>query len=143
MPTGKRKKRVTGIGGIFLRSDHPERLAKWYRDHLGIEARRQVATFSWTSPRPGHRTGNTVWAVLSSSERDWGPARPTAQVNYRVLNLDHVLDRLRKEGAAVSDRVEDSKYGRFGWVDDPDGNRIELWQPPRRYVSPERHVPME
>lgn len=137
--------RVTGLGGIFLKSRSPVKLAGWYRRNLGlaISPRGQVATWDWRSPRNPQRVGSSLWAALSPDDRDWGPARPTAQVNYRVDDLDRLLQQLRRARVRVDDRIETSSYGRFGWAYDPEGNRFELWEPPRRYRSPERHTPME
>ena len=141
LPTSKR---VIGIGGIFLRSKEPKRLARWYREHLGMAIDNQVVTYEWLSPRPDHRRGATVWAALPNDDRDWGRGHPTAMVNYRVENLDRVLVDLKEEGVEVDGKTEESEYGRFGWVTDPDGNRVELWEPPRMpYRSPERHIEME
>jgi hypothetical protein len=140
-----RRARVTGIGGVFLKSRNPERLAAWYRKNLGlvISPGGQVATWDWRSiRRPGH-VGSTLWAALSTGDREWGPGRPTAQVNYRVDELDRLLAQLRRAHVRVDDRIEESPYGRFGWAYDPEGNRFELWEPPRRYRSPERHTPMD
>ncbi len=137
------RERVSGIGGVFLRGRKPAKLAAWYRDRLGLSVKDQVAVFKWISPRPDHRVGHTVWAVLGTSDRGWGPGRSTAQVNYRVADLGRLLSQLRSEGVRVSDGVEVSRYGRFAWAEDPEGNRFELWEPPRRYRSPDRHVPME
>jgi predicted enzyme related to lactoylglutathione lyase len=139
----RRGRRVIGIGGIFLRSRRPEKLADWYRDHLGLSVEQQVAVFRWVSPRSGKRVGNTLWAVMAKGDRNWGPGKPTAQVNYRVANLDRLLRQLRAEGVPVSPKIEESSYGKFGWAEDPEGNRMELWQPPRRYRSSDRHVSME
>ncbi len=137
--------RVTGIGGVFLRSRAPLRLAAWYRKNLGlaISPRGQVATWDWRSTRSPRRTGSTLWAALGAGDRPWGPREATAQVNYRVNDLGRLLDQLRRARVRVDDRVEESSYGRFGWAYDPDGNRLELWEPPRRYRSPETHTPME
>jgi catechol 2,3-dioxygenase-like lactoylglutathione lyase family enzyme len=138
------KKRVTGIGGIFLRSKEPKRLARWYRDHLGMEVKDQVVVYEWLSPGVGHRPGATVWAALPTDDRDWGRGHPTAMVNYRVEDLDRLLAQLREEGVEVDGTTEESEYGRFGWVTDPDGNRVELWEPPRsRARSETRSVAME
>jgi len=138
------QRRVTGIGGVFLRSKEPKRLARWYREHLGMEIDAQVVTYEWLSPNSGHHRGSTVWAALPNDDRDWGKGRPTAMVNYRVQNLDEVLAQLKSEGVEVEGKTEESEYGRFGWVTDPDGNRVELWEPPPNgYRSTERHVPME
>ncbi len=134
---------MTGIGGVFLKSRAPRKLAGWYRKNLGlgISARGQVATWDWKSVRGPRRTGSTVWAALGAEDREWGHA--SAQVNYRVNDLDGLLNRLRRAGARVDDRTEESSYGRFGWAYDPEGNRFELWEPPRRYRSPEKHRAME
>lgn len=138
------RRRVVGIGGVFLRSKEPKRLARWYRDHLGMAIDNQVVTYEWLSPRHDHRRGATVWAALPSDDRDWGRGHPTAMVNYRVENLDQVLAELKQEGVEVDGKTEESEYGRFGWVTDPDGNRVELWEPPKSsYRSSERHVDME
>lgn len=80
---------------------------------------------------------------MAKRDRNWGPGQPTAMVNYRVSDLDRLLQQLRAEGVTVSPKVEESTYGKFGWADDPEGNRMELWEPPRRYRSSDRHVPME
>ncbi len=134
---------MTGIGGVFLRSRDPVRLAKWYRRHLGLDVRSQVVTFEWLSPSKGHPVGATLWAALSESDRPWGWGKPSAMVNYRVANLDRLLADLTREGCDVEVTRDESSYGRFGFVTDPEGNRIELWEPPRtRYRSPDRHVPM-
>ena len=140
----RRRARATGIGGIFLRSREPVRLAAWYRRHLGLSVspRGRVATWSWKAAVKGGRTGHTVWAALGSRERSWGPSRATAQVNYRVDDLDLLLTQLKRAGVRTDRKVEASSYGRFGWAYDPDGNRLELWEPPKRYRSAERHAPM-
>jgi catechol 2,3-dioxygenase-like lactoylglutathione lyase family enzyme len=108
-----------------------------------MDVRNQVMTFEWLSPTRSHRTGATLWAALHPDDKDWGRANPTAMVNYRVDDLDWLLAQLEKEGVPVEERAEDPSAGRFGWVTDPDGNRVELWEPPQsRYRSPDRHVPM-
>lgn len=135
---------VTGIGGVFLRSRRPSQLAAWYRAHLGVPVEKQVVTYEWVNPRTRSRVGSTLWAVLDDADRDWGPGQPSAMVNYRVRDLQRLLRRLRSEGVRVEGRMRRSSYGRFGWIIDPDGNRIELWEPPKgRYRSSDRHVPME
>jgi predicted enzyme related to lactoylglutathione lyase len=142
---GRRRpgRRVTGIGGKFLRARNPEKLADGYRVHLGISVKDHVAVFKWISPRSSKLVGHTVWAVLAEQDREWGPGHPTAQVNYRVHDLERTLAQLRKEGVTVSEKVEESDYGRFGWATDLEGNRMEPWEPPKRYRSPDRHASME
>lgn len=140
---GRRERRVIGIGGVFLRARNPGKLADWYRDHLGMSIKNQVAVFKWISPRGKKSVGNTLWAALAAGDRGWGRTNSTAQVNYRVANLDRLLKLLSTEGVRVSATVDESKYGRFGWAEDPEGNRLELWEPPKKYRSPDRHVSME
>ncbi|MFI5417289.1 MAG: VOC family protein [Candidatus Lutacidiplasmatales archaeon] len=135
--------RVTGIGGVFLRARNPEELAAWYRDHLGLEIKDQMAVYKWISPRGRKRAGTTLWAALGAGDREWGRGRPSAEVNYRVANLDQLLTQLRAKGVRVSPDAEPSAYGKFGWAEDPEGNRLELWEPPKRFQSSDRHVPME
>lgn len=141
----RRRAKATGIGGIFLKSRAPKRLAAWYRRNLGLTVSPggQVATWDWHSIHRPRRVGSTLWAALASDDREWGPGQPTAQVNYRVDDLDRLLTQLRRARVRVDDRIEESSYGRFGWAYDPEGNRFELWEPPRRYRSPEKHTPME
>ncbi len=143
--TSSRRARVTGIGGVFLKSKSPVKLAGWYRRHLGLRVspRGQVATWDWRSTGTSRRVGSTLWAALAVDDREWGPNEPTAQVNYRVDDLDRLLAQLRRSGVRVDDRTEESVFGRFGWAYDPEGNRFELWEPPPRYRSPEKHTPME
>ncbi|MCI4341681.1 MAG: VOC family protein [Thermoplasmata archaeon] len=142
---GKQKKvgRVTGIGGVFLRARKPEELATWYRDHLGLEIKDQMVVYKWISPGRGKRIGTTLWAALAAGDREWGRSRPSAAVNYRVANLDRLLVQLRAKGVRVSRDAEASSYGKFAWAEDPEGNRLELWEPPKRYQASDRHVPME
>ena len=123
-------KRVTGIGGIFFKADDPERLAAWYREHLGIAiaAGESYFSFNWRDDRDGD--GMTVWSLFER-DSDYFRSEVPFMVNYRVDDLDGLLTALRSEGVAVDDRLEETPYGRFAWLTDPEGNRIELWEPPR------------
>lgn len=117
--------RVTGIGGVFFKARDKDRLLAWYRDHLGIDVQDWGgATFEWRGK------GHTVWSVFKHDSDYFGPGAQPFMVNYRVANLARMLDQLRREDVTVDDRVEESEFGKFGWIVDPDGNRIELWEPP-------------
>jgi predicted enzyme related to lactoylglutathione lyase len=123
-------KRVTGIGGIFFKARDPKGLKDWYRDHLGIESGDSGATFKWRDREYPERVGCTVWAPFPGDTRYFDPSESPFMINYRVENLDRLLRQLRNEGVEVDDRIEEYEYGRFGWIMDPEGNRIELWEPP-------------
>lgn len=124
-------KRVTGIGGIFIKSANVERLREWYRKHLGIEVEPWGGTaFQWRGPHNPDGLGTTVWNIFEASSGYFDPSKAQFMVNYRVEALHPLLAALRGEGCQVDDKVEESEYGKFGWVVDPDGNKIELWEPP-------------
>ncbi|HJV91507.1 MAG TPA: VOC family protein [Holophagaceae bacterium] len=123
--------RVTGIGGIFFKAKQPKELGVWYRDHLGVPVDEWGgAAFSWQSEANPSGVGTTVWSPFEDSSSYFG--RPTAQfmINFRVRDLQALLAQLRAAGCAVDEKVEESEFGKFGWVTDPEGNRVELWQPP-------------
>jgi predicted enzyme related to lactoylglutathione lyase len=122
--------RVRGIGGVFFKSEDPERLYAWYEKHLGIAGRPdQGATFVWQSAEDPSRREMTVWAVFPGTTKYFSPSTAPFMLNYIVDDLDATLKELREAGVTVDDRVEDYDYGKFGWIMDPDGNRIELWEP--------------
>lgn len=124
-------RRVTGIGGIFIKSKDPDRLRAWYRDHLGMDVQDWGGmTFQWQTPEHPNPDGATVWSVFKDSSTYFAPSTAPFMVNYRVDDLHAVLAALREEGCDVDAKVEESEFGKFGWVMDPDGNRIELWEPP-------------
>ena len=124
-------KRVTGIGGIFIKSADPARLREWYQKHLGIPVEAWGGTaFNWAGPHNPDGHGTTVWNIFEASSAYFDPSQAQFMVNYRVDKLRPLLDALRAEGCRVDDKVDESEYGKFGWVVDPDGNKIELWEPP-------------
>ncbi len=125
-------KRVTGIGGIFFKSKDPEGLREWYREHLGIESdgANGAASFHWREADDPEREGLTVWSAFPDNTSYFDPSKAPFMINYRVANLDWLLAQLREEGVAVDPKIEEYDYGRFAWIIDPEGNRIELWEPP-------------
>ena len=123
--------RVTGIGGIFFKARDPATLRAWYRTHLGIDVQEWGGfAFRWNDPALPDREGVTVWNVFPAQSTYFDPSPAPFMVNYRVADLARVLADLRAEGCAVDDTAQESEYGRFGWVMDPEGNRVELWEPP-------------
>jgi predicted enzyme related to lactoylglutathione lyase len=125
--------RVTGIGGIFLRARDPKSLNAWYAKHLGIQlADYGGATFLWSDEIP-LTTGSTTWSLFPEDTKYFGSGNEKgpqqAMVNYRVDNLDELLTQLAAANVPIDPKREDASYGRFAWITDPEGNRIELWQP--------------
>ena len=114
---------ITGFGGAFLRADDPDALARWYETHLGLERTGSFFTFP-----AGVQPGPVVLALFSRDDETF-PARQAAMVNLQVDDLDGVLDRLAADGVTVDPDRTDDGFGRFGWFTDPEGNRVELWQP--------------
>lgn len=124
-------KRVTGIGGIFFTAKDPAALRAWYKKHLGIDVQEWGGTaFQWTDEAGKPVGGTTVWSIGPAGSGAFAPSQAPFMVNYRVADLAVLLAALRKEGCQVLEKTDDSEYGKFGWVIDPEGNKVELWEPP-------------
>jgi predicted enzyme related to lactoylglutathione lyase len=124
-------KRVTGIGGIFFKAKKPKELSQWYQQHLGVPLEAWGgAVFRWQSADNPSGVGSTVWNPFEEKTTYFGPGPSSFMVNFRVHDLHALLAALRAEGCAVDEKVDESEFGKFGWVTDPDGNRVELWEPP-------------
>jgi predicted enzyme related to lactoylglutathione lyase len=123
--------RVTGIGGIFIKARDPEALRAWYHRHLGIPVEEWGGTaFRWQTPEAPNPDGTTVWSIMPDSSNYFAPSQARFMVNYRVENLAALLEALRAEGCDVDPKTDESEFGKFGWVMDPEGNKLELWEPP-------------
>ena len=124
-------KRVTGIGGIFFHAKDPAMLREWYKEHLGIDVQECGGTaFVWADGDGKPMKGTTVWSIGTADSDHFAPSSANFVINYRVEDLTSLLKALRAEGCNVLDKTDDSEYGKFGWVMDPEGNKVELWQPP-------------
>ena len=122
-------KRVTGVGGVFFSAKDPAKLRSWYKTHLGIDVQEWGgAAFRWVDADGTPANGTTAWLIADGSS--FAPSNATFMVNYRVADLHGLLKLLREEGCQVLEKVEESEFGIFGWVIDPEGNKVELWQPP-------------
>jgi len=123
--------RVTGIGGIFFKAKDPVALRAWYMKHLGIDVQDWGgAAFRWTDEAGNPTSGTTIWSVGGADGDQFAPGKSSFMINYRVADLHGLLAVLRGEGCNVLEKTEDSEYGKFGWVIDPETNKVELWQPP-------------
>lgn len=123
-------KRVTGIGGIFFKTQDPEKLKAWYEQHLGIKRGEYGTEFYWRDKDNSERVGYTVWSLFPHTTKYFDPSASSFMVNYRVANLKELAEALRKEGVTIAGGIEEFEYGKFAWVIDPDGNKVELWEPP-------------
>jgi len=123
---------VTGLGGVFFKAEDPEKLYSWYEKHLGIkrEPHGQGSTFRWRDDEGNE--GATAWAIFPKATKYFDPSRAPFMLNYRVDDLDRLLEKLREAGAQIDPKREDCEYGRFAWIIDPEGNRIELWEPAKK-----------
>ena len=121
--------RVLGIGGVFIKSPNPDALRAWYQRHLGLDLQPWGGMAFQVDP-VRDKGAQTVWSVFDAASTYFAPSTAPFMINYRVADLDTLLATLRAEGCAVDARSDASEFGKFGWVMDPDGNRIELWEPP-------------
>lgn len=120
--------RVTGIGGIFFRARDPAALGAWYRVHLGLQVSDwNGAIFQWGGE--GSEPGMTIWSLYPAEDGTTASAAPPFMINFRVADLDALLAALKAEGCNVLDETQASEQGKFGWVIDPEGNKVELWEP--------------
>jgi predicted enzyme related to lactoylglutathione lyase len=124
-------KRVTGIGGVFFKAKDAPALQAWYKRHLGIDVQTWGgAAFRWTDGDGKPVGGTTAWSIGAEDSDQFAPSSAPFMVNYRVEDLRALLAALKEEGCDVLEKVDESEYGKFGWVMDPEGNKVELWEPP-------------
>ena len=124
-------KRVTGIGGIFFKARDPVGLQAWYKLHLGIDVKPWGgAAFDWTDDDGKPVGGTTAWSIGAMGGDHFAPSTSSFMVNYRVEDLHDLGKAPKEEGCNVLDKMDESEYGKFAWVMDPEGNKVELWQPP-------------
>jgi predicted enzyme related to lactoylglutathione lyase len=121
---------------FLLHSGRHERASSWYQKHLGLEPEGNSLVFKWRGVNKPEETGHIVLALFPNDTKYFQPSEKAYMINLRVENLAQLLDVLRKEGVKVDDRIEEYEYGKFGWIMDPEGNRIELWDQVTRSSDP-------
>jgi predicted enzyme related to lactoylglutathione lyase len=123
--------RVTGLGGLFFKAEDPEALYTWYENHLGLtRGSDEAVTFRWRQHDDKEKEARTVWGIFPETTQYFNPSRASFMMNFRVADLDALLQALQEEGVEIYPHREDYEYGCFAWIMDPEGNRIELWEPP-------------
>lgn len=120
--------KVTGIGGIFIKSDQPEQLKSWYKTHLQLPIDQYGWTFVWKDDKT-NKKALTQWSIMESRSNYFDPSQQPFMVNYRVDDLHELLTQLKRNGISQIGNMEQYDYGKFAWIQDPDGNKIELWEP--------------
>ncbi len=122
-------KRVTGIGGIFFKCQDPVGLRNWYRDHLGLVTNEYGSLFEFRYSENPEKKGYLQWSTFSSDTHYLEPSEKEFMINYRVQNIEKLVELLRQEGVTILDEIESYEYGKFVHIMDPEGNKIELWEP--------------
>lgn len=122
-------KRVTGIGGIFFKSENPEKLKEWYNKHLGLQTDAYGTNFVWRQGENPNKKGHTQWSPFKADTKYFNPSEKSFMINYRVENLEKLVAILKEEGVTVLDKIETFEYGKFVHILDAEGNKIELWEP--------------
>jgi predicted enzyme related to lactoylglutathione lyase len=122
-------KKVTGIGGIFFKSQDPEKMREWYSKHLGLENSPYGTNFEWLQSKDPTKKGSTVWSPFKETTKYFEPSTKEFMINYIVEDIEALVEELKSEGVTIVDKIEDSDYGKFVHIVDLEGNKIELWQP--------------
>jgi len=121
--------RILGIGGVFFKSANRDQMREWYSKHLGLADKGQGVMLPWREHDDPQKEQVTVWTVFAASTKYFDPSPAPFMINYIVDDMDALLDRLKQEGVKIDAKRMDESYGRFAWIYDLDGNKIELWQP--------------
>jgi predicted enzyme related to lactoylglutathione lyase len=122
--------RVTGIGGVFFKAKDAKMLAAWYEKHLGIPFQDKLYTgFNWVNPHHPTNPGHTAFSIFDAKSEYFAPSGQPFMFNFRVMDLRNLIEVLRKEGVTIVGELEEYDYGLFAWIMDPEGNKIELWEP--------------
>ena len=121
--------RILGIGGVFFKSANRNQLREWYATHLGLVATGGSVSLPWREHDDPQKEHVTVWGLFPDTTKYFDPSKAPFMINYIVDDMDVLLERLKQEGVKIDDKRMNESYGRFAWIYDSDGNKIELWQP--------------
>jgi len=121
-------KKVTGIGGIFFKCKDPKKIREWYETNLGFNTNDYGAVFEWRQGADTTKKGFTQWSPFNEKTRYFEPSTKDFMINYRVENIDALIEQLKKNGVTIVDTIETVEYGKFVHIMDIEGNKIELWE---------------
>lgn len=121
--------KVTGVGGVFFKARDPKQLMEWYDQHLGIKFQHGFIQFKWADDQGNKTPGSTTLAIFKEDSDNFKPSEKPFMINLRVGDLRALLAELAEKGITVSGEIQEYEFGRFGWLIDPEGNKIELWEP--------------
>jgi predicted enzyme related to lactoylglutathione lyase len=122
-------KKATGIGGIFFKCKDPNNMREWYQKHLGLNTNQYGAVFEWYQGADSTKKGFTTWSPFAETTEYFEPSAKEFMINYRVENIEELVEQLKKEGVTITDKIETFDYGKFVHIVDVEGNKIELWEP--------------
>ena len=123
------QKKVTGIGGIFFKCKDSKKIRDWYKLHLGLNTNNYGTVFEWRQGADTSKTGFTQWSPFNEKTKYFEPSTKDFMINYRVENLEKLVDQFKKTGVIITDTIQTVEYGKFVHIMDIEGNKIELWQP--------------
>lgn len=124
-------KRVIGVGGVFFKSKDPVALRAWYQQHLGIDSETWGGVFNWKTPETEAqgKEFSTAWNPFPENTKHFAPSEKPFMINYIVADLKGLVEAFKTEGVELVGEMQDDEYGKFAWIMDPEGNKIELWEP--------------
>ena len=122
-------KRATGIGGIFFKCKDPKKMREWYKTHLGLNTYQYGTVFEWRQGADTTKKGFTQWSPFAETTKYFEPSTKDFMINYRVENLEGLVDQLKKENVTITDKIETVEYGKFVHIMDIEDNKVELWEP--------------
>src|SRR5689334_2373646 len=125
----QKMKKVTGIVGIFFKCKDPNKMKEWYKNHLGLDTTEWGVNFEWREAENPDKKGSTAWSPFAEATKYFAPSTKDFMINYRVENLEALVEQLKKEGVTIVDKIEPSDFGKFVHIIDGEGNKVELWEP--------------
>jgi predicted enzyme related to lactoylglutathione lyase len=121
-------KKVTGIGGVFFKCKDHKAINEWYETHLGLDTNAYGASFEWLEIGDNPKKGFTQWSPFPDNTKYFEPSTKEFMINYRVENIEQLVEQLKNQGVTILDEIEDTEYGKFVHILDIEGNKIELWE---------------